>query len=358
MYCTSCGINNEDGAAFCANCGAKLEQSATPAPVAETPTAADILVESPEGARQGDTAQTEQPVPPPAPIYMPPTYNAVIGTVKQMGSSGKFLAIAILYSAIAGLSVFSSLISGFIIPTIYSLAPNYGEELAESFAGSFSSFPSVTTILIIIGLWLTYAACKKPENALKTGGLVVLKVASIIELVGAWLAAVAGCVVLLAFSLVPELKNILNAANSELTPIGASINVNQILAVAGAFFIAVMAVTILFCFKKLQTVNAVLDSVRTGIPSQKASSFYGAMLYVGGAVLTLFGLVVIVGGFAVSLVFKDYVSPSTFELVMIVMAAVMFATAAYNFILGSLVFEFRSEMQNIKNVSDTAVIQD
>ncbi len=354
MYCTSCGIKNEDGAVFCANCGAKLEQSATPAPVAETPTAADILVESPEGTRQGDTAQTEQPVPPPAPIYMPPTYNAVIGTVKQMGSSGKFLAIAILYSAIAGLSVFSSLISGFIIPTI----SNYGEELAESFAGTFSSFPSVTTILIIIGLWLTYAACKKPENALKTGGLVILKVASIIELVGAWLAAVAGCIVLLACSLVPELKNILNAANRELTPIGASINVNQILAVAGAFFIAVMAVTILFCFKKLQTVNAVLDSVRTGIPSQKASSFYGAMLYVGGAVLTLFGLVVIVGGFAVSLMFKDYVSPSTFELVMIVMAAAMFATAAYNFILGSLVFEFRSEMQNIKNVSDTAFIQD
>lgn len=358
MYCTSCGINNEDGVEFCVNCGAKLEQSVTTVPVAETPTAADLLVESPEGGQQGDTAQTAQPVPPPAPVYMPPTYNAVIGTIKQMGSSGKFLAIAILYSAVAGLSLFSSLISGFIIPTVYSLAPNYGEELAESFAGSFSSFPSVTTILIIIGLWLTYAACKKPENAVKTGGLIVLKVASIIELVGACLAAAGACIVLVAFNVIPELKALLNELNDEFNPIGASINITQILTLAGAVLVAILAFAIFYCVKKLQTVNAVLDSVKTGIPSQKASSFFGVMQYISGALLTVFGLVVIVGGFAVSLVFKDYVSPSTFELVMIVMAAVMFATAAYNFILGSLVFEFRSEMQNIKNVSDTAFIQD
>lgn len=358
MYCTSCGINNEDGAEFCANCGAKLEQSAAPAPVAETPTAADLLVESPEGARQGDTAQTEQPVPPPAPIYMPPTYNAVIGTIKQMGSSGKFLAIAILYSAIAGLSVFSSLISGVIIPTIYSLAPNYGEELAESFAGSFSSFPSVTTILIIIGLWLTYAACKKPENAVKTGGLVVLKVASIIELVGVCLAAAGVCIVLVAFNIIPELKNLLNEINDEFNPIGASINITQILSLAVAVVVAILAFVIFYCVKKLQTVNAVLDSVKTGIPSQKASSFFGVMKYISGVILIIYGLVVIVGGFAVSMLFHDVMEPMYTELIMIALAAVMFATAAYNFILGSLVFEFRSEMQNIKNVSDTAFIQD
>ena len=358
MYCTSCGINNEDGAEFCVNCGAKLEQSVTIAPVAETPTAADLLVESPEGGQQGDTAQTAQPVPPPAPIYMPPTYNAVIGTIKQMGSSGKFLAMAILYSAVAGLSVFSSLISGFIIPTVYSLSPNYGEELAESFAGSFSSFPSVTTILIIIGLWLTYAACKKPENAVKTGGLVVLKVASIIELVRVCIWEALACIVLIAFNVIPELKALLNELNDEFNPIGASINITQILTLAGAVLVAILAFAIFYCVKKLQTVNAVLDSVKIGIPSQKASSFFGVMQYISGALLTVFGLAVIVGGFAVALMFKDYVSPSTFELVMIVMAAVMFANAAYNFILGSLVFEFRSEMQNIKNVSDTAFIQD
>lgn len=358
MYCTSCGINNEDGAAFCANCGAKLEQSATPAPVAETPTAADILVESPEGARQGDTAQTEQPVPPPAPIYLPPTYNAVIGTVKKMGTSGKFKSIAILFSVIAGLIVVAEFMSAFVIPTVYSALPAYGDEMQLEVTTAFPSFPSATTILTIVGLWLVYAACKKPENAVKTGGLMVLKVVSILQLVGAWLAAAAGCIVLLAFSLVPELKNMLETANSELTPIDASINATQILAVAGAFFIAVMAVTILFCFKKLQTVNAVLDSVRTGIPSQKASSFYGAMLYVGGAVLTVLGLIAIVVGFGAAILLRSHVSPSVFELVMVVCAAVMFANAAFNFILGSLVFEFRSEMKNIKSLSDTAVIQD
>ena len=358
MYCTSCGINNEDGVEFCVNCGAKLEQSVTTAPVAETPTAADLLVESPEGGQQGDTAQTAQPVPPPAPIYMPPTYNAVIGTIKQMGSSGKFLAMAILYSAVAGLSVFSSLISGFIIPTVYSLSPNYGEELAESFAGSFLPFPSVTTILIIIGLWLTYAACKKPENAVKTGGLIVLKVASIIELVGVCLEAASIGIILLLVNVIPELKALLNELNDEFNPIGASINITQILTLAGAVLVAILAFAIFYCVKKLQTVNAVLDSVKTGIPSQKASSFFGVMQYISGALLTVFGLVVIVGGFAVAMLLSSYISPSTFELIMVIIAAVMFANAAFNFILGSLVFEFRSEMQNIKNVSDTAFIQD
>ncbi len=40
MYCPECGVNNDEGALFCSNCGAKLDASAAKpaAPISSTPT--------------------------------------------------------------------------------------------------------------------------------------------------------------------------------------------------------------------------------------------------------------------------------------------------------------------------------
>lgn len=83
MFCSKCGTQAADGAAFCANCGNALNAApvveATPVaePVVEAPVAAEPVVAEPVVAAPVAEPVVEAPVAEPvAPVYQAPTYQA------------------------------------------------------------------------------------------------------------------------------------------------------------------------------------------------------------------------------------------------------------------------------------------
>ena len=95
MFCPSCGAPNEEGTAFCGNCGAALTDEA--APLAE-----EVLLagETPlQGDAQAEVALAVPPLPPP-PEPPGPSVRAAGATVPTNG-----MAITSMILGIAGLTV-------------------------------------------------------------------------------------------------------------------------------------------------------------------------------------------------------------------------------------------------------------
>ncbi|MBQ7386235.1 MAG: zinc ribbon domain-containing protein [Ruminococcus sp.] len=74
MFCSKCGTQVQEGAAFCANCGNSLAAAPVAEPVAEVATP---VVEAPvEVAAPAVEAPVEVATPVAAPVYQEPTYQA------------------------------------------------------------------------------------------------------------------------------------------------------------------------------------------------------------------------------------------------------------------------------------------
>lgn len=74
MFCSKCGTQVQEGAAFCANCGNSLAAAPVAEPVAEV---AAPVVEAPvEVAAPAVEAPVEVATPVAAPVYQEPTYQA------------------------------------------------------------------------------------------------------------------------------------------------------------------------------------------------------------------------------------------------------------------------------------------
>lgn len=102
MNCPYCGNPSLDGAAFCGNCGAKLE--ALPAPSTPAP---EVLAAAPElagalPAPEPEPAPAPSPEPPPAPAYAPPaaaytpSYTAPTPPPQKKGNRTLLIIVAVV----------------------------------------------------------------------------------------------------------------------------------------------------------------------------------------------------------------------------------------------------------------------
>ena len=146
----------------------------------------------------------------PCTLERPPlSDNPALNALKTVGSSPLFLALAVLMSLSALLTVFSSLGMGDAMSNIYIYARQMGldwEEI-EAVMNAMRSTSVVSAvlgaapaILTAVAMWLHYSTCMGRQNGnISTAGLTICKVLSYISLVGLCIAAL---LVLCGFAIV------------------------------------------------------------------------------------------------------------------------------------------------------------
>lgn len=208
MYCKNCGIELENGAKFCANCGTEQDVSEVTAEAAYVanqniePTAleAEPVVEIKEEA---PNTKTDPPL---------------IAGIKKVLGSKLFLVAAILLTVGTVLSIFYSVANPLSAEDIKIAIDDFG--VLEDLEGTFSketiddflksdngtffldllNFFDVITyiipILSVVGVWIFFSACQKKSGAISTSGLKMIQVLETINMVEIFVAA--GLMLLLA----------------------------------------------------------------------------------------------------------------------------------------------------------------
>ena len=156
MFCPSCGAPNEEGTAFCGNCGAALTADATP-PADEAPLAGETT------PRSDSPEEVALAVPPPPPPPEPPRPS-----VRSIGATAPTngMAVASLILGIAGLTVVPTigsvlaLILGYMAKRDIRQRPaeTTGEGLAT--AGIVMGWIGVVlTVLVVCGIVAFFGFC-------------------------------------------------------------------------------------------------------------------------------------------------------------------------------------------------------
>ena len=255
MFCSKCGIENTEGAAFCKNCGNRLG-------VAPAPEAAPAAQEAPVYTA-------------PAPVVKPPlSSHPVLNAVKKIASSPLFLVAVIAYSA----QLLFSLINLFkggnaILSMIYRIL-----DIGRAPVIIFGFLGLIPTMLICAGLWMTYASAQsRMSNGMKTAGLTMIKVLTIIQLIGSCIAVVVIELLLLIA--------VIGIAATEYAP-GAAIAVMVfvVLVVAASY-----TLQIIYSAKIIKSLNAAKNTIMTGVPAAKASAFVAIWAFISafGALFSL-----------------------------------------------------------------------
>lgn len=272
MFCPNCGFQNADGVSCCQNCSTALT------------------------AQQGYQQQNNQPY---QSYAQPNVYGAtirsthpVINAVKNKGASVMFLVAVIAFSA-AGLFGFLNSISGTsgIFGYLYRLVSMLDMEdfigdiyFAANGVSVFSAvIGMIPTILLGVGMWMTYAsAANRRESGMKTAGLTIIKVISIINLVFM-------CIVL-AIAEIILLIAVVNVSNSFF---GTSEVVGLLIGAMIGVLIG-MTLMILYYVKLVKTINTMKMTITTGTPSDNVSAYVAVIAIIGG-VLSAFSALPIGG---------------------------------------------------------------
>ncbi len=125
--------------------------------------------------------------------------NPAVNVIKQVGSSGLFLAMCILFSAWALLTVFSSLGVSDALSNVYVYAYQFGLDpdqimsildTMERTSLLSAVMGSIPAILTGAAMWMHFATCRnRLTGNISTAGLTICKVLSYISMIGLCLAA-------------------------------------------------------------------------------------------------------------------------------------------------------------------------
>jgi len=257
MFCAQCGTQNPDNNAFCEQCGAKIQEQ-----------------------------QSFEPV------YTKPVYRVrqlsshpVINVLKKIAGSPLFLAAVIAFSVQVLFAVINSVNDGskiheyayvvlnafaaYIPREVYNVISEmiYSSDVAGIFIAIICQIPSM---VLCAGLWILYASAKdRRYDGMKTAGITIIKVTSVINLIGTCIGAAA---VELLLVLMAMLYMNLGIQEAEVLAV--------YMLVLAVFGIVAGVILIFYDAKIIQSINRAKNTALTGVFSKKASVFVGVYSFI------------------------------------------------------------------------------
>lgn len=302
MFCKRCGTQNPDNANFCQGCGSLLNETAQ------------------------QTTNNSYQSPPPAPnptVYSEPSPETPLAALRKVASSGlfRFIAFAFCTLILSNILVLidNSYMWGVFTEIFRNVDPNMVNE-ASRYLGSINLVSaivsSIPSILVAIGLWMTYAtAASKKDKPFNTAGLTMIKVIYTIELV-------AVCI-LLAICMVALLIASITSSSSE----------DAMLAFMSVIVIDIVFGVIIFWLAMiLKSINAAKTAAHEEHGKhlgKNASAFVGVLCYIAGVINILSAILSLM-----SLSITGFCNCAIGAMVQIC--------------FGVLIFRFRGEMKRLK----------
>lgn len=311
MICSKCGNYTPDGFNVCSVCGALLEAPTPQQPVQQQP------VQQP--------VQPAAPVAPPPVAYVAPPVNSplsthpVLNTLKTLGSSPLLLVAIIAFSA----ALVFSLINAFVTPAIDLSALGLSGlgyaayelrevlDILNTVIIVFTVIGMIPSILMALGMWLTYAAASnRQDNGMKTTGLTLVQTGTIITMV----------TTILLLGILSIVALVLAAAASEVYYMEDTVPL-----FIGLFFglLIGLALCIVYYVFVLNAIKSVKTTAKTGVPTIKAIMFVAVLAIIGGA--------------------GNFISVFSADGVVGVISSLLSATA--NILFGVVLLSYRSKMQ-------------
>ncbi len=282
-FCSRCGSQLNGGEAFCPSCGERV---------------GDAPINQPE-------YNNFTPQPPynyaTTPSAAAPATPA-IGVLKKVASSPLFLTgaiaftLAIVFNFIRAFTVGSFF--GVIMDCLYRFAEltdsyeiYYAICEAEYYLSGISNIITwasvlptligmITSILIAIGLWLTFSAgADKTTSGFLTTGLTMIKVMTVISFVFTCIGYGLAVILMLIFTIG------IIASSARFTPIAVIL-----FFVIISVFAVVAVLSILYYVKLIKTINAAKTTARGGNADPYASAYVGVWCFVA-AFCNLFSIV-------------------------------------------------------------------
>lgn len=277
MFCMNCGQPCADGNKFCEHCGAPLLDTTTQ-PASQP---------APQPVQQPVYAQPQAPVTP---------ISDVRYTLKKLATSPLFLAAAIAYSCMVLFTIAAAVAgqSGLLgaLDSYLNMALRYGGysmgELSYALDQLDQVMPflrgaslgsalvgQIPAILIAVGIWLVFAsAVDKSGMPMKTTGLTIIKVITIISLIGSSLLLVV-------------LEGVLIFGTAAAAKYDDSVVVVGVVIVLAV--LVLMGLGILMSVKTISTIGTMQRTIQTEQPSDKVS-VYVAVICILNAIGAVFGM--------------------------------------------------------------------
>ena len=276
MFCPNCGTTHDEHSVFCIQCGSRL--CAEPPQPAQQPVPSEAAVQPPYS-----------PVPSGGPASVP--VHPVIGEVRRLASSPLFLVAVIALTASAVLQVFSAALGGGMAEWMSELMAELDMDMPVMMASGLTASSVVGTlagmipqILVIIGLWITYAsAADRRTPFMKSSGLSLVKGAVMAEMIVAMVIlglCVLAMILLMVLGAVGQSVEDISYTADEEMALGMVTVVAGILLVILGGVIAFLAV---YYAKIIKSVKAAVNTLNTGVPSSKVSVFVAVMCFIGAA---------------------------------------------------------------------------
>lgn len=179
MICKKCGESSPDSAVFCTNCGEKFEKNENQGATALCPHCGHSNPDNTAFCRNcGNQLLTANSMTQQAqPSYQTFGNPTVFAEVKRLCGS---LTLVLMFTISTVLEIFNNVNGSFLTGIMYEHGlGEYADIFGESY---FSAIISKTPlILIVIGMWITFASSKNHyQRSVSTGGLTLIKVIAVI----------------------------------------------------------------------------------------------------------------------------------------------------------------------------------
>lgn len=228
--------------------------------------------------------------------------NPAVNVIKTLGSSPKFLAVAILYSVAALFSAVSVFNTDALASPLYYYAANYGlnsdafytvMEAAEGGGIAGAVIGLIPAILIGVSIWLFYVSCRNVQTGnVSTAGLTICKVISYISLVGVCLLILllVVCFFLVLFA-VGGSGDLYSSYYSYGYGDGVVAAVMALLIFVLLVALAVLALLLVYEICVIKTINRIKASALHGVPDNRVPRFLTVFMMIMGVLNGLSGLV-------------------------------------------------------------------